>query len=834
MRPLLVPPASLALALTACGSDDGIKVHNTAPEATIVEPADGATLPDGETVALVGVVADIDDAMPDLQVTWRIDGVEACAPTAPDADGNTRCEVDPGLGTHDVVLVVTDPDLSPGQATSSFTVVETHAPSADITAPEDGAHYVAGTLVTLEGVVADYEDGASELTVWWESTVQDLSDLDVVVDSDGAVTASTTLDIGDHALSLHVQDTDGKTASDTITLSVSKGNSPPDCSITSPADAAIFDVEDGATMTATVSDADQAPGSLDVSWSSDIDGDLGSVTADSTGLVESTLPLSLGDHTVTLTVQDTDGEVCTDNVALTMDSAPDVTITSPARGTVVDQGIPLDVTVVATDATDPEDALTATWSSDLDGVLGSGSPDSGGDLSFTLSDLSAGSHTITVEVEDTAGLSATDTLSLTVNGLPSAPVVSISPSSPVTADALTATIDTASVDPEGGAISYSYAWTADGDATPAVTATVPASSTSKGQRWEVTVTPMDSHGSAGTAATASVTIQDTPPVLTTVSLSPSSPTVDDTITANASASDADGDSVSFGYAWTVGGVAVPITAASLSTGFSKGEVVEVTVTPTADGASGDSDTASVTVVNTPPTAPVVSISPSDPYAGTDTLTCAIDSFSTDADGDDISYAVAWTVDGSDAGVSGYTVSRSATSPGEFWVCEVTPSDDEESGESGAASVTVLGDPVDYAHVQWPCSLSLGAGVDQDVYGWVYKTGVTDDVGEGAGITGQVGVGAADDDPSVDGSAWTWVDATYNDDKDGLAPGDHANDEYVGTITTPASAGSYAVVYRFSTDGGASWTYADLGDDCGGAGTTDGFDVADALLLTVTE
>ncbi|RME28744.1 MAG: hypothetical protein D6798_01675, partial [Deltaproteobacteria bacterium] len=721
----------LSLLLPACGSDDGIQVHNTGPEATIVEPADGASLPEGQPVALVGVVADIDDPLADLVVTWRLDGVEACAPAAPDAEGNTRCEVEPAVGSHDVTLVVTDPERAPGQASSSFTVVETHAPSAEITAPEDGAHYVAGTLVNLEGVVADYEDGAAELTVWWESTVQDLSELDVVVDSDGTVTASTTLEVGAHALSLHVQDTDGKTASDTITLSVTEGNSPPTCAITSPADGTIFNVEDGAAMSATVADPDQAPGSLDVSWSSDRDGDLGAATPDEAGLVESVLPLSLGDHTVTLAVQDTEGELCTDHVAIRMDSAPTVSITSPSGGTVVDAGVPVEVAVVATDATDPEDALVVTWSSSIDGVLGTGSPDSGGDLSFTLTGLSVGAHTITVEVEDTAGFSSTDHLSLTVNGLPSAPVVSIEPASPTTEDTLTAVIDTPSVDPEGGAVSYSYAWTADGDATPAVSATVPSSSTSKGQVWEVTVTPIDSRGSAGTAATAAVTIQDSPPVLTTVSLSPDSPRVDDTITANASATDVDGDVVSFLYAWTVDGIAAPATGASLRSGFSKGDVVEVTVTPTADGLDGDSDTASVTVVNTPPTAPVVSISPSDPYAGVDPLTCAIDTFSSDADGDDVTYAIAWTVDGADAGVTGYTVPRTATSPGEFWVCEVTPSDDEDTGESGTASVVVLGDPVDYAHIQYPCTLSLGPDVDQDVYGWVYEAGVTDDVGEGA-------------------------------------------------------------------------------------------------------
>ena len=54
----------------------------------------------------------------------------------------------------------------------------------------------------------------------------------------------------------------------------------------------------------------------------------------------------------------------------------------------------------------------------------------------------------------------------------------------------------------------------------------------------------------------------------------------------------------------------------------------------------------VTVSNTAPTAPVVAITPVDAESGDD-LTCSVTTASTDADGDALTYAFAWDVDGVD-------------------------------------------------------------------------------------------------------------------------------------------------------------------------------------------
>jgi hypothetical protein len=164
------------------------------------------------------------------------------------------------------------------------------------------------------------------------------------------------------------------------------------------------------------------------------------------------------------------------------------------------------------------------------------------------------------------------------------------------------------------------------------------------------------------------------------------------------------------------------------------------------------------------------------------------------------------------------------------------SGDGGSGDGGTDS----GDPrtwdVDYCHVQYPCSMSLGISAQsENVYVWVFQAGVTDAEGQGtlssgAAVQVELGVGTDGSDPSAGG--WTWETAVYNVDKDGLFEGDWANDEYQATLTAPSSTGAYDYCGRVSVDEGASWTYCDLGDECGGAGSSDGYAPGNSGQLTV--
>ena len=55
---------------------------------------------------------------------------------------------------------------------------------------------------------------------------------------------------------------------------------------------------------------------------------------------------------------------------------------------------------------------------------------------------------------------------------------------------------------------------------------------------------------------------------------------------------------------------------------------------------------------------------------------------------------------------------------------------------------------------------------------------------------------------ADPATWTWIDATYN-----AAHTSDDNDEYEAALT-PVAKGAYGYAYRFSGDGGKSWSYCD--------------------------
>ncbi len=156
-----------------------------------------------------------------------------------------------------------------------------------------------------------------------------------------------------------------------------------------------------------------------------------------------------------------------------------------------------------------------------------------------------------------------------------------------------------------------------------------------------------------------------------------------------------------------------------------------------------------------------------------------------------------------------------------WVtCELS------TGGYGQLSATppTVEEPVDYCHLQWPCSLTVEAGGESEpVYAWIYEWGASDDVGAGEGIQFELGVGSNGSDPDTDGS-WSWWPMAFNVDKDGGIVGDHANDEFSGTFVAPTASGSYDYVARASADYGLTWTLCDLGgDSCSLGGSTDGYD-----------
>ena len=84
----------LSLFLIACGdSEEGLKVYNSEPTATITSHGEGSELQEAIEYTFVGIVADDNHPTLDLKVKWSTDTREICPEMAPDADGTTSCRI---------------------------------------------------------------------------------------------------------------------------------------------------------------------------------------------------------------------------------------------------------------------------------------------------------------------------------------------------------------------------------------------------------------------------------------------------------------------------------------------------------------------------------------------------------------------------------------------------------------------------------------------------------------------------------------------------------------------------------------------------------------------
>lgn len=468
------------------------------------------------------------------------------------------------------------------------------------------------------------------------------------------------------------------------------------------------------TLTGVISDYDTPLEEILVTWVSATGTELcGGSAPNEEGGVSCTFEVTRGDSPVSLVAFDGEfeGTAAIDLVVRTADP-PTVVIEAPADGGYVNEGESFTVEATVEDDNDAPNSLTLLLESDIDGTVFQGAADPSGEVHVLLSDLSLGDHVLTMAATDRDGFVGTASINFEVNSRPGKPSVHIEPTGPGTGEDIEVVIDTEAPDADGDSLTYRYTWYRDGElATGEVDATVSASSTAKGEVWSVDVQAADGR-SVGEAAQASTTIENTAPEVSSAVLTPDPATAADTLTcAPGSTSDADGDTVSLSYSWQVAGVVRPETTATLDAGIATlGNSVVCTIIPTDGedaGAAVRSDT--VVLINAAPSTPEISVSPTFSDPGAEDLVCSIDVASTDADGDAVSYSVAWTADGlaypvdystatgpSTTTQTDDTVPATDTDLAEEWTCTVTPTDGVTAGtaataEAVAATLLTVGD-----------------------------------------------------------------------------------------------------------------------------------------------
>ena len=636
---------------------------------------------------------------------------------------------------------------------------------ATILSPLEGATAVEGEVVALRGQVTDSNDSPLSLVAAWYAGEAVLCE-GAKPDDDGLTGCEWIADLSGAELRLEVMDDRGAAHVASVTLAVSP-NTAPEAGILLPTGEDVYYAGSLVEFDGWGSDVEDVAASLVVTWTSGLDGPLaidGDLSED--GHSRGAVVLSEGQHFVEFAVLDSGGRAAVATVILEVGpprEEPSAVILSPADGEVSTRGDAVSFEALVADGQESPDALLVTWTSNVDGLLSDAPADSLGRTAFTNSALSPGPHLITLEVADSDGNRVTEDVTLRVNGTPTEPTVALSPAEPTTLDDLVAGITVASLDPDGDAITYTWSWLRDGVASSASTTEVlPASATAKGEEWTVVLTPSDGL-TDGSPGRASVRIQNSPPVLTSLAFSPAAPVTDDVLAASSSASDDDGDSVSVAYEWWVDGVSAG-TGASLdgTAAFSKGQDVVLEAVPNDgedDGALGS--TAAVAIGNTAPDSVSATVLPASPAAGVDDLVCVVSA--NDADEDSLTWTLEWTVDGvafsgavtTDQG--GDTIPAAELVEGEVWTCSATVSDGEAVSGPATSSVTAGACPYGKA-ASCPgtsCAELVSLGASTDGRYWI--------------------------DPDGAGALEVWCDASYD-------------------------GGGWVLVAVSSDDGADTWTY----------------------------
>jgi len=268
------------------------------------------------------------------------------------------------------------------------------------------------------------------------------------------------------------------------------------------------------------------------------------------------------------------------------------------------------------------------------------------------------------------------------NAPPSVASVSITPSPARAGDALTCSWS-GFADLDGDADASTLEWTIDG--APAGTDAALRGGFAGGDEVRCRVTPHDGRD-PGEPLDDAITIENTPPEVLALTLTPEVVTTDGVLTAAATTADADGDDVDLHIEWYVDGALVSEGASTLDGArfFDRGEAVHAVATPS-DAASTGAAVASspVVVKNAPPGAPEVVITPEDALLGDD-LVCAVAREAEDPDGDAVSYTFDWSVDGAVV-LAGTETAQAEDLSEALWTCAVTPSDGADDGEPGEAS-----------------------------------------------------------------------------------------------------------------------------------------------------
>ncbi len=665
-----------------------LQVDNTPPVPTITSPVEGTHYGAAVAVEFAGSATDYDDGDLTASIQWFSDRDGALG------SGGSIFRI-LTEGDHLITAMVNDSGGLTGYASVNITIDPANTePSVTISTPASGSSFVTADAIAFAGVASDIEDGDLGASLSWTS------DLDGVIGS--GATFSANLSQGAHVITASVTDSGGLSGSYTVNIQID--NSAPSASITAPINGSMVNAGVDVTFTGSATDYDDGDLTANLSWTSDLDGAIG------TGGSFTTSSLSSGTHVITASVTDAGGLSSSDTITVTVNAGPSASITSPADGTGFNAGDSVSFVGTASDSEDGDLTSSLSWTSDLDGAIGTGG-------SFTMSSLSSGTHVITASVTDAGGLSSSDTITLTVNGGPSASITSPVDGSSVNTGASVSFVGTAS-DTEDGDLTSSLSWTSSLDGAIGNGGSFTTSSLSSGTH--VITASVTDVGGLSSSDTITLTVNGGPSASITSPADGSSVNVGASVSFVGTASDTEDGDLTSSLSWTSDldgaiGTGGSFTTSSLSSGT---HVITASVTDA--GGLSSSDTITLTV-NAAPSASITSPSDGSTFDQGDAISFVGSAI--DLEDGDLTAGLTWSSDLDGVIGSGGGFSTSTLSLGPH---TITASVTDSGGLTAVAAISLT---VKLPPVQVTLT-SIGS---ED--GWVRESSENSDVGGSRNNTG---------------------------------------------------------------------------------------------------
>ncbi|MBI1935812.1 S8 family serine peptidase, partial [Candidatus Woesearchaeota archaeon] len=378
-----------------------INVLTTYPTANITSPAHRTAV--NSPVTLTGTGFDeLDGTLTNTSLNWssNVDGFLGYG---------TSLNVNLSTANHVITLTVTNSVGNKAYYSIAISVFPADFPTVKIITPLLNEFFPEGRTVYFEGQSQDKQDGLiTGNSLEWNSSIDGFL-------SYGTTFSNKSLSVGTHTIKFKSTDSDGHVSTTQLNITVLEGT--PTATINKPSDKATFFFENSINFSGTASDLQDGDLSI-YQWTSSIDGVIGN----SKNFLKN---LSSGTHTITLTTVDSDGLTDTDsvNIEVFQSGYSLINVISPRNKQILTHGESLQFNSSGQDFNGIIPDSSFNWTSNLNGFLGFGKV-----FALNTTNLTIGSHNITLKVNNTIG--TINIISLNVTILNAPPIISLSSPSP--------------------------------------------------------------------------------------------------------------------------------------------------------------------------------------------------------------------------------------------------------------------------------------------------------------------------------------------------------------------------------------------------------------------